>query len=481
MHYNIVFRVLGYMLVFLAGAMLLCLPFSIYFGDGDYSDIILSAVLTAASGAVMIILFNKKENVRPKEGFAIVTFGWIIMSAFGALPFILTGTIPGLADAFFETMSGFTTTGATIMTDIESAPHGILFWRSLTHWIGGMGIIVLSLAILPFLGVGGMQLFKAEAPGPMADKLKPRIAETAKILWGVYLILTAVETVLLLFGGMDLFDSLCHTFGTMATGGFSTKNASVGHFDSAYIDYVISLFMLLAGTSFAMHYGMIFKGDFKSYLKSAELKFYLALIGFAIVFIGFDVYMNIRGDIGDTSQYVVFQVLSIITTTGYGTADYEQWAVSSQTILLLLMFVGGCAGSTGGGMKTIRVYLLFKYVYSEFIRLLHPQAVAPVKLGDDSIDRRVIVNIGGFFIIYMLITAAGTLIMSFFGMDFETSIGATIASLNNIGPGIGMVGPTENYAFMPDYAKWFLSLLMLMGRLEVFTVMVILIPSYWRK
>ena len=377
-------------------------------------------------------------------------------------------------------MSGFTTTGATILTDIEAMPHGLLFWRSLTHWLGGMGIIVLSLAVLPFLGVGGMQLFKAEVPGPVADKLTPRITETAKILWGVYMLLSAVEAVLLLLGGMTLFDALCHTFGTMATGGYSTRNASVGAYDSPYIDYVIVLFMFLAGANFSLHYRFL-RGQWYIYRRDREFLVYLGIVLVATLLIGGDLILNQNNSIADAIRYALFQVVSIQTTTGYGTADYEQWAPSSQYILWLLMFIGGCAGSTGGGLKVMRLHLLFKFSLTEFTRLLHPNAVVPVRMRNVAIPREVITNILGFFVIYIFVFALGVFILTLLGVDILTALGATIATLANIGPGLAEVGPTDNYAFIPAAGKWTLSLLMLMGRLELFTVLVLFSPAFWKR
>ncbi len=480
MYYRIVLRILGLLLIFLGGAMLLPLPFSFYYGDGDYVALLISSGISLTFGMLAFLQSPRKRDLRPKEGFAVVTLGWVTFSLFGSLPYMLSGTIPSFTDAFFETMSGFSTTGATILTDIEALPHGILFWRSLTHWLGGMGIIVLSLAILPFLGVGGMQLFKAEAPGPVVDKLSPRITETAKILWLVYLGFTVAETILLLLGGMSLFDALCHTFGTMATGGFSNYNASAGHFGSAYIDFVIILFMLIAGTNFSLHYHWL-KGDFKSLWKSEEFRFYISLITGVTLLISIDTYMNVYGDTFETIQYTLFQVVSIVTTTGYGTADYEQWSASSQILLFALMFVGGCAGSTGGGMKVLRIYLLVKFSYSEIVKMIHPQAVVPIRIGSTIVDRKVMINIAGFFVIFALLTVIGSVIMAFMGLDILTALGAVTATINNIGPGLNKVGPTDNYAFIPDAGKWFLSFFMLMGRLELFTVIVLLAPSYWKK
>jgi len=480
MHIACVIHVLSLLLIFFSAAMLLPVPFSLYYGDADYVAFLLSAGITLLFGFIGLKASRMDKDLRPKEGFAVVTFGWLSLAVFGSLPFLLSGSITSYTDAFFETMSGFTTTGATILTDIEELPHGILFWRSLTHWIGGMGIIVLSLAILPFLGVGGMQLYKAEVPGPTADRLTPRIAETAKILWGVYFAFTAVEAVLLLFGGMNLFDALCHAFGTLATGGYSTKNGSIGAYGSAYIDYVVIFFMLIAGTNFALHYRFI-RGDFKAYFRNQEFLFFLSLICMATVFIGVETYFEQYHNLPETLRKSLFQVTSIMTTTGYGTADYEQWSFSSQFILFVLMLFGGCAGSTGGGIKMLRIHVLVKSLFAEVTRLIHPHAVVPVRIGGQTVPREVVANIVGFFILFMLIFAISVFVMSAMGLDMATSFGSVAATLGNIGPGLGAVGPTDNYAHIPAVGKWFLTFLMLSGRLELYTVIILLSPSFWRK
>jgi trk system potassium uptake protein TrkH len=481
MRFTSVIHILGFLLMFLAGAMLLPIGFAIYYGDGDAMALGISAALTLFCGYAGYAATGFQSNdLRAKEGFAIVTFGWIFFSMFGALPFILHGSIPSFTDAFFETMSGFTTTGATILTDIEVLPHGLLFWRSLTHWIGGMGIIVLSLAILPFLGVGGMQLFKAEVPGPVADRLTPRITETAKILWVVYVAITGVEALLLVWGGMGVFDALCHSFGTMATGGYSTKNLSIGYYASGFIQWVIVVFMLIAGTNFSLHYRAL-RGDWKVYFRNQEFKFFMSLVGLAIVVIGIDTFLNHYQGVEKTLRDTAFQVVSILTTTGYGTTDYEKWSFSSQFVLFMLMFFGGCAGSTGGGMKMMRVHLLVKFVFAEITRLIHPRAVVPVRIGKQAIEREVVANVVGFAILYIVIFVLGTFFMSTMGLDMETSFGAVAATLNNIGPGLGLVGPTDNYSHIPMAGKWLLSFMMLTGRLEVYTVIILLSFSYWKK
>lgn len=471
---------LGLIALFMGGAMLTPIPFAIYFGEGDTFGILFSALISIALGAFTLLLSkNKNEDLRAKEGFAIVTFGWLMLAILGSLPYLLTGAIPNITEAFFESMSGFTTTGASILTDIEAIPKGVLFWRSMTHWLGGMGIIVMSLAILPFLGIGGMQLFKAEVPGPISDKLTPRITETAKLLWVVYMIISAVETILLLFGGMDLFESLCHTFGTMATGGYSTKNTSIASYNSIYIDYVILIFMIIAGTNFSLHYKLM-RGDFKSFIFNPEFKVFIMIIAVATLLISIDTYFNVYQNVSDAIRYSAFQVVSIITTTGYATADYEKWSISSQIILFALMFIGGSAGSTAGGIKVMRIMLIVKFAYSEIIRLIHPKAIIPVKFGTQTIDKKIVSNVVGFFVVFALITAFSTLIMSFMGLDIATSFGIVAATINNIGPGLGEVGPTDNYAFVPVAGKWFLSFLMLLGRLELFTVLVLMAPAFWK-
>ncbi len=481
MRYRVVIKVLSLIIIFTSLAMLLALPFSYYYGDNDSAAILISAGIGfAISLPGLFLTSRKREDIRAKEGFAIVSLGWVSFALIGALPFMLSGTTAGFADAFFETMSGFTTTGATILTDIEAVPHGILFWRSLTHWLGGMGIIVLTIAILPFLGVGGMQMFKAESPGPTVDKLSPRIASTAKILWGVYVFFTLFETGLLMLAGMSLFDALCHSFGTLATGGFSTKNASVAAYSSATVDYIIIIFMIIAGTNFSLHY-KLFTGKFSDFFKNSEFRFFISLIAFSTLIIFFEVLIFHYHDAGKSFQDSLFQVSSIMTTTGFGTADYEQWSITAQIILFMLMFIGGSAGSTGGGIKVIRLLLLLKFAYNELIRLLHPNAIVAVKVGGQVIDRKVLINVAGFFIIYVMITAVSVLIVSAFGIDFTTSMGAVAATMNNIGPGLGQVGPTDNYAHLPAALKWFLSFLMMLGRLEVYTVIILLSPTFWKR
>lgn len=480
-NFKLVLRIIGFLLMIEGFFMLLAIPFSLYYGENSYSALLLSGLLTSGVGALFFLVLRKhtKKIIGKREGYLIVSFTWVITSFFGALPFILSGAIPNFTDAFFETMSGFTTTGATILNDIEAVPKGILFWRSLTHWIGGMGIIVLSVAILPVLGIGGMQLFVAEMPGPAPDKLHPRITQTAKRLWAIYVLLTLAETILLMIGGMNLFDGLCHSFGTMATGGFSTQNDSIAGY-SSYIQYIIIFFMILAGTNFTLHYFAL-QGRLRKIWENEEYRNYILLIFSVTLIITVAIISLGSEEVERAFRNTLFTVVSIITTTGYITSDYLMWPGTLWLIIFLLMFVGGSAGSTGGGIKIIRQLLLIKNSGQELKRLLHPQAIIPLKFNGKAVSGDIIYKIMAFFLIYMMIFAFGSLVMSAIGLDFQSAVGSVAASLGNIGPGIGSVGPIENYAHIPTFGKWFLSFLMLLGRLELFTVLIIFAPSFWKK
>lgn len=474
-------RILGALLLYLAATLLTALPFSLYYADGAATSFLLAALTTASCGGVLFHFCRSRKELSLREGFAVVSFGWALFALFGALPYIFSGAIPSPLDAIFETMSGFTTTGSTILTNIEVLPKSILFWRALTHWLGGMGIIVLSLAILPMLGVGGMQLFKAEVPGPTADRLKPRIQDTAKLLWGVYLLLTMAEVFLLMLGGMSFFDAVCHAFATLATGGFSTRNASVAAYNSAYIDWVITLFMFLAGVNFTLHLQAL-RGRLGDFFHNEELRFYSWItLGAVGLIMFFNWSAGTYVDPLDNLRYSAFQVTSILTTTGFGTADYELWPVITQYLIVMLMFIGGCAGSTGGGMKVARVLLLFKHAQVQIFRLIHPRAVRLVKLGKRPVDNEVLSGVLGFFALYIGIFLAASLLLAACGMDLVSGGAAAIACLSNIGPGLGSVGPVDNFAAVPAFGKAVLILCMLMGRLELFTVLVLFFPSFWRK
>lgn len=480
LNWKIILNIIGFLLMIEGIFMLFGVPFAISKCENKCYSLIYSGIITFVAGFSIWLAFRKtKKNIGKRDGYIIVALSWIIISLFGTLPYMISGVIPDFTSAFFETISGFTTTGATILTDIESVPRGILFWRSTTHWMGGMGIIVLSLAILPLLGIGGMQLFVAEMPGITPDKLHPRITQTAKRLWFIYILLTFVETLLLLAGGLDLFDSINHAFATMATGGFSTKNTSVSGF-SPYLQYVLIIFMFLAGTNFTLHYFAL-KGKFKNIWKNEEYRFYVFLT-VIVTFIIAILWMILKpGNVESTFRDSLFQVVSILTTTGFVSSNYQAWPSFLWIFLFILMFIGGSAGSTGGGIKIARLLLLVKNGNAEFKRAIHPQAVIPVKFNGKSVSSEIIFMVMAFFLLYITIFFIGTVVMTFFGLDFKTAVGASIASLGNIGPGIGNVGPVDNFAWIPAGGKWVLSFLMLFGRLELFTVLIVFTPSFWRK
>ncbi len=479
MNVRLTLRLLGGLLVCLAIALLLPLFFAFGEKSGGALAFIVSAAAAGGAGMMLLLACPAQGEIGVREGFGIVTLGWVAYSVFGALPFLLTGTIPDPIDAVFEAMSGFTTTGASVIVDLAPVADSVLFWRALTQWLGGMGIIVLSLAILPLLGVGGMQLFQAEVPGPTADRLAPRIQDTAKALWGAYVLLTIIETVLLLFGGMDLHESLCHAFATMATGGFSTDSRSIGAW-GPYVQWVVTLFMFLAGVNFALHFAAIVKRKPLSYIRSEELRFFAGVILIAILMLTL---LNAGGgqDAATALRDSAFTVVSIVTTTGFATADYETWHVLSLYVLLALMLLGGMAGSTGGGMKVVRCLLVMKHGWLQLVRLIHPREVKLLKLDGHVVERDVIRSILGFVVLYSVLLLAGAFAMAACGLDVVTAGSSTLACLSNIGPGIGGVGPFDNYAFIPAAGKIVLCLLMLLGRLEIFTVLVLVLPSFWRK
>ncbi|MFY0712966.1 TrkH family potassium uptake protein [Seonamhaeicola sp. NFXS20] len=494
LNYKIIFHFLGLLMLFNGGFMLLSSLISLIYKDGVTLQISLAGILTLLIGVVsMLFTKNHKKEINKREGYIVVTFGWIVMSLTGALPYIFTQSIPEFSSAFFETMSGYTTTGASILNDIEAVPKGVLFWRSMTHWIGGMGIIVLAIAILPLLGIGGMQLFAAEAPGPSGDKLHPRITDTAKRLWLIYFGYTAAETILLKVAGMSFFDAINHALCTLSTGGFSTKNASVAYWnDQPVIQYIIIVFMFLAGTNFVLSY-FAFKGKVQKIIQDEEFKLYFKFIAVFTIIAAVIIYF--RADLSASSiehpmvlgagesafRHALFQVLAIITTTGFVTADYTLWTPFLVVFFFGLMFLGGSAGSTSGGVKVVRHLILIKNGFLEFKRTLHPNAIVPVRYNKKAINRFIVFNILAFFILYMLFFITGSLVFSMFGIDFESSVGLSASTLGNVGPALGDFGPVNNYAALPDLAKWWASFLMLIGRLELFTVLILFTPFFWRN
>lgn len=481
MNFRIILRVLGFLLFVEGMAMLLALFVSLLYQEYDKTAFIFSSGICILLGGSIVLLTRKVQpDIGKHEGYLIVSLVWIVFSLFGSLPYVISGAIPDFTNAFFETMSGFTTTGSSVLTDIEALPHGILFWRSMTQWLGGMGIIVLSLAILPVFGIGGMQLFMAEVPGPTPDRISPRIRQTAKTLWAIYLVFTLSEVLLLWVAGMGLFDAVCHSFTTMSSGGFSTKQASVAHWPSPAIHYIITFFMILAGTNFTLSY-LAIKGKFSRVIKDEEFRFYLffILIFTVIIFGGLLISTHLKVETAFRDS--LFQVVSIITTTGFATTDYLLWEPILYMLIFSLFFFGGSAGSTGGSIKIMRIVLLLKNSYFELKRMVHPSAVIPVKFNNNLVDTKIITNVLAFFMFYFAIFAASTVVFSVIEPDMESAMGAVATSLGNIGPGLGSVGPAETFIHIDPVGKWFLSFLMLLGRLELFTVLVIFSPSFWRE
>ncbi len=485
---------MGLLLLFNSGFMLIATLISFIYKDGVTLELFLAGLVTLLIGAIaMLRTRNHRKEMNKREGYIVVAFGWIVMSLTGTLPYIATEAIPSFTNAFFETISGYTTTGASILNDIEVIPEGVLFWRSTTHWIGGMGIIVLAIAILPLLGVGGMQLFAAEAPGPSGDKLHPRITDTAKRLWLIYVGYTVAETILLQAAGMSFFDAINHALSTVSTGGFSTKNASVAEWnDNPAIQYIIIFFMFMAGTNFVLSY-YLFKGKVSKILKDEEFKLYskfiitFTLIAAVLIYFRADISQSsiahpmVLGEAESALRHGLFQVISVITTTGFITADYTMWTPFLTVFFFGLMFLGGSAGSTSGGVKVMRQLILIKNSFLEFKRALHPNAIIPVRYNGKSVSKDIVFNVLGFFILYMLSFIVGALVFSMFQMDFTSAIGLSASSLGNVGPALGDFGPVNNYAALPPLGKWWASFLMLIGRLELFTVLILLTPFFWRN
>ncbi|MBW2597735.1 MAG: TrkH family potassium uptake protein [Deltaproteobacteria bacterium] len=452
MRWHFILSIVGILLFFLGLCMAFPLFFGLYYKDQSVIPLLKAMGITLAAGLSLIVCFRsaKVDYISHREGMAIVAIGW---------------TAIGLS---------------SILTNIEGVSKGLLFWRSFIQWLGGMGIIVLSVAILPFLGVGGMQLYKAEVPSPVPDKLKPRIRDTAMILWKVYALISLAEVLLLIIGGMDFYDALCHTFTTMPTGGFSTKNTSIAHYNSVYLDTVFIFFMILAGINFSLHYQFL-RGKPLAFWRDSECRFFLGAVLVLTGIVSINIYGSVYETLGQALRFGSFQVVSIVTTTGYATADYELWPAMSQIILILCMFLGASAGSTGGGMKCLRVMLYFKYCYKELFSLIHPHSVKHIKIGGKSVPEDVMRSVLGFMGLYIGLFAFSSVLIASMGVDFMTSIAAVAATIGNIGPGLGMVGPADNFAHIPYLGKWVLIWCMLLGRLEIYTVIILLVPEFWRK
>jgi len=482
MNLRAVFHLISYVLAVIGLSIGFCMGIS--WGSGDPVSALQG--LGAACGCVLVgagalwLATRGPIALSRRDGFGIVTFGWLAAAVAGALPYVFTGVISSPVSAVFETMSGFTTTGASVLSHIEDLPRGVLFWRAMTHFYGGMGVLVLCIAILPFLGVGGMQLYRAEMPGPSKDRLTPRIASTAKLLWGIYVLMCFCEAALLRVGGMSWFDAFCHSFATMATGGFSTRSASVSAYNSLYIEIVIIFFMFLAGTNFALHYRAL-RGDVGGYFRDAEFRLYIGIWLGSCLLLTFNTWGEVYASFSEAMRTSFFQGTSIMTTTGFVSADFNRWPATSRALLVCLMFVGGCAGSTGGGMKNIRILVVLKKAVREFRLFIEPKAVLQVKINNKTVSPAIISHISAFVLVFILVFVVVSLIMSLMTPDMATAFSCVIATLGNIGPGLGAVGAVENYASIPSFGQALLTLCMLLGRLELYTVLVILLPSCWGR
>ena len=478
MNRRIICRVLGMILLCLAVLMILPTIAGLWYGE-NVSHFIITMAITGAVGFVMTRVKPYSSVIYAKDGFVIVGLGWILMSLFGALPFVISGDIPNYIDAVFETVSGFTTTGSSILENVEEMSQGCLFWRSFTHWIGGMGVLVFIMAVLPMSGEHSMHIMRAEVPGPTVGKLVPRVRQTAKILYLIYVAMTAVEVVLLLFGGMSLFDALIHAFGSAGTGGFSNKAASVGAYDSAYIEMVIAMFMALFAINFNLFF-LILIGRWREALKSEELHWYLAIIAASVLAIALGI-RDIYGSMLTALRHAFFNVSSITSTTGFCTVDYVQWPEYCQWILVILMFCGACAGSTGGGLKTSRVAMIFKNIACEIRQMLHPRTVTRVQMDGKRVDETGMKAVNTFFACFMVVLVLGTFLVSLDGHDTATNFTAVLSCLSNIGPGISLVGPTGNFNIFSYASKIVLTFAMLIGRLEIYPILILFAPSTWKR
>ena len=480
-NFKAIIRIIGIMLLLATVMFLVCSSVYFYYRESDMIDFWKAGGITAGIGLLLAALGKGGERqLTRRDGYVLVSFAWVAFSLFGMLPFYIGGYIPDIADAFFETMSGFSSTGATILDDIESLPHGILFWRSMTQWIGGLGIIMFTIAVLPIFGVSGLQVFAAEASGPTHDKVHPRIGITAKWIWSIYTGITTLLVCLLMLGGMDWFDSICHAFATTGTGGFSTKQASVAYYNSPYIEYVISIFMFISGINFTLVL-LFVNRKFKKFISNAELKFYFSSVVFFTAVIAIALYYTSPMGMEESFRKSLFQVISLHTSTGFATDDYMQWSPVLWGLLTIIMLMGACAGSTTGGLKCIRMVILTKVSRNEFKHILHPNAILPVRINKQVISSSIVSTVLAFCFIYITIIVISTLLMMTMGVGAEESIGCVISSIGNMGPGLGETGPAYSWNALPDAAKWLLSLLMLLGRLELFTVLLLFTPDFWKR
>lgn len=480
MNFRMIFKSIGSVLFIEAGLMLPSLLVSLIYGQGDASAFIKTILILLITGFGLSMIKPVTKSIYARDGFAIVSFCWLIVSFFGALPFIFSGAIPSFVDAMFESISGFTTTGSSILTQVENLPKGILFWRSFTHFIGGMGVLVLTLAVLPSAKAEGVHIMKAESPGPNPEKLVPKIRQSSKILYSIYILMTVILIALLLFSGMPLYDSLIHAFGTAGTGGFSSRNISVGAYNNVYAEVIITVFMLLFGINFTLYYQAL-KGNLKSFFRDNELRFYLGVVLVAILAVTLNLWGNIFNTFAESLRHASFQVSTIITTTGYSTTNFNLWPTFSKAILVLLMFIGASAGSTGGGIKCIRVLVLLKIAKREVLRIIHPRSVYTVKIDGRSLDEDRLSAILSFFFVYIAIFVSSVLVVSLDGKDMVSSFTAVAAAIGNIGPGLEMVGPFGSFTDFSVLSKIVCAFCMVVGRLEIFPVLIIFAPTFWKK
>lgn len=479
MNYGIVIKILGSILIIESMLMTPSLMISLSLREESVYAFLNTIIITLLIGLIFKYIPKSKSTIKAKEGLAIVTIGWIVMSLFGALPFYLSNSTPTYIDALFETVSGFTTTGSSVISNVEALSKGILFWRSFTHWIGGMGILVFTLALLPALGIGGVHIFKAESPGPVAGKIVPRLKDTARILYVSYISITILEILFLKLGGLSIFEAMTHTFSTVGTGGFGVRNDSITSYNS-YVHVVISVFMVLSGMNFSLHF-TLYKRKFKEFYLDEELRLYIKFIVISIIFIVINLLFTIYDDIWLALRDSFFQVSSIMTTTGFSTVDFDLWPTFSKMILLVLMFIGGSAGSTAGGMKVIRILIVFKSIKQGLSKIFHPRAYIPIKVGGRTVSNEVIERVNSFLALHVIVFIVATLLISLEGVDLVTSISSVAATLNNIGPGLSLVGPTNTYYEFSQWSKLLFSALMLMGRLELFTVIALIVPKSWTR
>lgn len=476
-----IYRIMGFLILLETVMLLCCIGVSLYYGEDDLNSFIITTLITWVVGSVLLLVGRTAERqLGKRDGIIIVSISWVVASAFGMLPFYISGYVPDITNAFFETMSGFTSTGSTILDDIEALPHGLLFWRSITQWFGGLGIVFFTIAVLPIFGVGGVQLFAAEASAVNKDKVHPRIGVTARWIWSIYLGLTIIVILLLMAGGMSIFDSVCHAFATTGTGGFSTKQASVEYYHSPYIEYVITIFMTISGINFTMLL-LFVNRKFKKFFANTELKWYLISVAVFTLGIAAGLYHTTSMGVEEAFRKSFFQVASLHTSTGFATADYMTWEPVLWGALCILMVIGACAGSTSGGLKSIRMVILTKVARNEFKQIIHPNAILPVRINKQVIPQSILTSTLAFIFVYLVIIIVSSLIMMALGVGFVESIGTTISSIGNMGPGLGLTGPAYSWNNLPDTVKWLCSFLMLIGRLELFTVLILFSRGFWKK